>query len=462
MKIYNSYTSQTELFVPQIPGKISMYVCGPTVYNYIHIGNARPVVFFDVVRNFFQTIGYKVKFASNFTDVDDKIIQRAKDEHSSELEVAQFYIDAFLKDLKSLNVNTDYIQPRVTEYMRHIVDYIQWLIDHGFAYAVDGDVYFRVAKIDEYGHLSNRKLDDLISGARVEINPKKESPLDFTLWKQTNEGINWDSTFAKEKGRPGWHTECVAMIDDIFGGVKIDIHGGGSDLVFPHHENEIAQSIAHHDHIVASYWMHNGRLNLEGEKMSKSIGNVIFVKDLPSDRMGFRMLLLATHYRAPLNYNPESLESYNVEWKKIIKTKQDLHTQLKIAGLSEDQMYIRFSNNLRQSMYDRIHHPEAKTILTAFYDSLEDDFNTPNAISALNSIVKLANQSLRLNVVPSTLCEIYLVLRHILNVLGINQKNLPVSKADVSTYLAWQKARKEKNFADADKYRTILAQKGII
>ena len=222
MKIFNSYTNQLEEFKTIHPNKVNMYVCGPTVYNYIHIGNARPVVFFDTVRRFFEKQGYEVKFASNFTDVDDKIIQKAIEEGENELSLSKKYIDAFLNDLEGLNCKTDYIQPKVTEYMNHIIDFISELEKSNYAYEIDGDVYFRVDKISDYGNLSNRNVEDLISGSRVDINPKKESPLDFTLWKKTDVGVNFDSPFSK--GRPGWHTECVAMIDDIFH-EKIDIHG---------------------------------------------------------------------------------------------------------------------------------------------------------------------------------------------------------------------------------------------
>ncbi len=287
MKIYNSYTGKTEDFQTIHPNKVGMYVCGPTVYNYIHIGNARPVVFFDTVRRYFESKNFEVTYASNFTDVDDKIIQKALAENLPELQVSSFYIDAFLNDLKSLNCKVDYIKPKVTKYMNHIINYIQDLVDKGFAYEINGDVYFRVSKIKDYGKLSNRDIDDLISGSRVDVNTSKENPLDFTLWKKTTEGINFDSPFSM--GRPGWHTECVAMIDDIFG-EEIDIHGGGVDLKFPHPENEIAQAQAIHHHSFAKYWMHNGRLSFQNSKMSKSIGNVILVKDV-LEKMALRYFL---------------------------------------------------------------------------------------------------------------------------------------------------------------------------
>ena len=280
MKIFNSYTNKLEEFKSIQKGVVNMYVCGPTVYNYIHIGNARPVIFFDTVRRYLEHREYKVNFVSNFTDVDDKIITKALELEVTEKEVTDKFIAAFLKDVERVNSSTDYTKPRVTKYMDHIINYIVILVKKGYAYVVEGDVYFRVTNVENYGGLSNRNIDDLISGSRVEVNDKKENPLDFTLWKKTDVGIKFDSPWGK--GRPGWHTECVAMIDDIFG-EKIDIHGGGSGLMFPHHENEIAQSMVLNNHTLAKYWMHNGLLNIGGSKMSKSEGEVVLVKELTVD-----------------------------------------------------------------------------------------------------------------------------------------------------------------------------------
>ncbi|MCK7486506.1 MAG: cysteine--tRNA ligase [Bacillus subtilis] len=384
MKIFNSYTNTLETFVPRHPGVVSMYVCGPTVYNYIHIGNARPVIFFDTVRRYFTAKGNTVRFVSNFTDVDDKIIAKAKEQGKDEASVSQFFIDAFLRDVKAVGSSVDYIQPRVTRYMDKIIAYIADLVKDGYAYEIEGDVYFRVAKFADYGRLSNRKLDDLISGARVEVNEKKESPLDFTLWKKTTEGIRWDSPFSV--GRPGWHTECVAMIDDIFG-EEIDIHGGGVDLMFPHHENEIAQACAHDHHRVARYWMHNGRLDIGGEKMSKSLGNDIKVKDLEGDLRGYRMYLLATHYRAPLSFSLENLESYQKEWAKDEKSVQTLFRTL--------------DRNRTLAPHAVLSDTEIAKTLTQFDEAMESDFNTPNAITAFNALLKIINNLLRRPTDPS-------------------------------------------------------------
>lgn len=445
MKIYNSYTNQLETFVPHRPGVISMYVCGPTVYSYIHIGNARPVVFFDTVRRYFEWSGYQVKFASNFTDVDDKIIEKAILTQQDERSVANFYIDAFLQDVSRLGSKTDYIQPRVTEYMNQIVEYIQKLVALGYAYQVEGDVYFRVEKIAEYGRLSGRKIDDLISGARVEINPLKESPLDFTLWKKTTEGIAWDSPLSK--GRPGWHTECVAMIDDIFG-EEIDIHGGGTDLLFPHHENEIAQSLACHAHPVSRYWMHNGRLNLDGEKMSKSLGNTILVKDLTGDLRPFRMFLLSSHYRAPIQFNEEALNQYEKEWQRVEKTIQNLH---RILDLND-----AFSLDVT------IEDPRIKNIEQDFKDAMDQDFNTPNAFTAVNQMVKLINQILREKSDFYLYNQALVAFKKLLDVLGLEPKLQRLSEADKTLFQQWESARKAKNFALADELRQALVRKELI
>jgi len=445
MKIYNSYTNQLETFVPHRPGVVSMYVCGPTVYSYIHIGNARPVVFFDTVRRYFEWIGYQVKFASNFTDVDDKIIEKAIATAQDELTVANYYIDAFLQDVSRLGSKTDYIQPRVTEYMTQIVDYIQELIALGYAYQVEGDVYFRVEKIAEYGRLSGRKIDDLISGSRVEINPLKESPLDFTLWKKTSEGIAWDTPLSK--GRPGWHTECVAMIDHIFG-EEIDIHGGGTDLLFPHHENEIAQSLACHSHPVSRYWMHNGRLNLEGEKMSKSLGNTVLVKDLANDLRPFRMFLLSTHYRAPINYSTDALSQYEKEWQRIEKTIQTLYRNLDLNDAFSLDVAIEDARLI--------------ALEQEFKAAMDQDFNTPNAFTVINQMIKLINQMLREKSDFYLYNQALELLKKMLDVLGLEPKLQRLTESDKTLYKDWENARKAKNFALADELRQALVRREIL
>ncbi|MFA7560614.1 MAG: cysteine--tRNA ligase [Candidatus Izemoplasmatales bacterium] len=444
MEIFNSHTNQLETFKSIKRNEIMIYVCGPTVYNYIHIGNARPVVFFDTVRRFFEYKGYKVRYVSNFTDVDDKIIQKAIDDKMSEIEVSEKYINAFLNDLSDLNCKIDYEKPKVTEYMDFIIDFIQDLIDKGYAYKVDGDVYFRVTKIKEYGHLSNRNLDDLISGSRVDINPKKESPLDFTLWKQTDVGINFDSPFSK--GRPGWHTECVSMIDDIFH-QEIDIHGGGMDLKFPHHENEIAQSRALHNHGLARYWMHNGRVSFNEEKMSKSLGNVILVKDV-EEKMALRLFLLSTHYRSPLNYDEDSFNMYVKEWQKLETTFKRLYYTLKLE------------ENYQRNLV--IENQDLKDIKHYFIEVMEQDFNTANAITALQSLLKIINLNIRKKDNYHFLNQALKLLKEIMRVLGLKVVKSNVKKSDISNYKAWIDARNNKNFQLADQLRYKLIRRGLL
>jgi cysteinyl-tRNA synthetase len=445
MKLFNTYTNKLEDFRSIKENQVSMYVCGPTVYNYIHIGNARPVVVFDTLRRFFEAKGYTVLFASNFTDVDDRIIQKAIDEHKSEAEVSAFYIEQFIKDLERLGCKTDYIKPRVTEYIAQIISYIEELVSSGFAYVVNGDVFFRVGKIDEYGTLSNRKLDDLISGARVEVNPDKENPLDFVLWKKTDVGLAWDSRFSR--GRPGWHTECVVMIDDIFKG-EIDIHGGGSDLIFPHHENEIAQAYALHAHHVARYWLHNGRLNIEGEKMSKSLGNFILVKDFPGDMMAFRLFLLSTHYRAPLNYNTEAFQAIQNDWTKTFQAYQTLFRTLDLADAFGSDMEV----------YD----PDIRTMMDDFDHHLEQDLNTPNAISVLQALVKTINTQLRKDADIVLLKQSFKALGYMLSILGLSISLSLLSSEDKELYRKWEQMRKAKDFEQADRLRQLLQEKNIV
>lgn len=444
MKIYNSYTDSLEEFKSIYPNKVGMYVCGPTVYNYIHIGNARPVVFFDTVRRYFESKNMEVTFVSNFTDVDDRIIQKAIDENKPEKEISSYYINAFLEDVKSLNCKMDYIKPKVTKYMNHIIDYIKSLVDKGYAYVVEGDVYFRVSKIKDYGALSNREIDDLISGSRVDVNTLKENPLDFTLWKKTNEGINFDSPFSK--GRPGWHTECVAMIDDIFG-EKIDIHGGGMDLKFPHHENEIAQAKATHNHQVANYWMHNGRLSFKDVKMSKSLGNVILVKDV-KEKMALRYFLLSTHYRAPLNYSDETFTMYIKEWNKLENTLKSLFFKLDI----NDKLDIDI-NIVNEDIAKEINN---------FKDAMDNDFNTANAITALQSVLRLTNVNIRKKDNYDLLNQLYKSIIYMINIIGLHVELNPLSKENRNLYNAWQLARQNKDFNKADELRKTLTDRGVL
>ena len=370
MKItfYNSLTNSLEEFKTVKPNEVSMYVCGPTVYNYPHIGNMRPVVVFDTLRRFLRYVGYKVTYVSNFTDVDDKIIKAAQKEGKTEKELTEFYIQEFLRVTKALGSEKPDITPKVTEYIQKIIAYIDNLVKIGAAYVVDGDVYFRVPLIKDYGSLSGINPDDLVVGARIEENSKKESPLDFALWKTTDEGIKWDSPWGK--GRPGWHTECCVMIDTIFPNQEIDIHGGGYDLKFPHHENEIAQTEATHHHKIAHYWMHNGFINFGNEKMSKSLGNVVYAKDMIEKYGGAvtRLVILNAHYRQPVNYTDETVNAAIQEVNKMQMAYKQMALQLQVNNINLD---------------------EGKPVyIEKFVESLADDLNTANALAELYNLIK--------------------------------------------------------------------------
>ncbi len=444
MKIFNSYTNKLEEFETIHKGVVNMYVCGPTVYNYIHIGNARPVIFFDTVRRYLEHREYKVNFVSNFTDVDDKIITKALELEVTEKEVTDKFIAAFLNDVEKVNSSTDYTKPRVTNYMNHIIKYIDILVQKGYAYVVGGDVYFRVKNVENYGRLSNRNIDDLISGSRVDINEKKENPLDFTLWKKTEIGIQFDSPWGL--GRPGWHTECVAMIDDIFG-EQIDIHGGGSGLMFPHHENEIAQSIVLNNHSLAKYWMHNGLLNIGGNKMSKSEGKVVLVKDLTVDTNAFRLFTLSTHYRSPITYTDEALDVYVKEWEKITRIYSSIFLKLDL----EDNLVGNAKIN-----------PDLLGTYKELLNAMDNDFNTANAITALQNLIKISNQMLRNKTENNVLLSALKLFEDFFNILGLKFSKHPLSIEDKKTYKLWNKARIDKDFAQADLYRNILQEKGVI
>ena len=374
MKIYNTKTLQKEEFVPIKANEVMMYVCGPTVYNDVHIGNIRPVVVFDTLRRTFEALGYKVRYVSNYTDVDDKIINRSRELNISEKELTDSVIEAYNKVRDKLNAAKLYKTPRVTETMDEIIAFIDELVDKGYAYEKDGDVYFRTSSIKDYGSLSNQNLDDLKVGARIEENDGKESPLDFALWKKTDTGIKWQTRYSL--GRPGWHTECVVMINKELGSL-IDIHGGGKDLKFPHHENERAQSMAINNSPLANYWMHSGMIDINGVKMSKSLGNFITAKDIMEkvDPMVLRWFLLSAHYRDDINVSDEIIQSNQVELNKVL-------TCLK-------QALVKLSlNDIKNDEYD-------KESYEKFMGAMEDDLNTPNAYAVIFEIVKIINKKLR-------------------------------------------------------------------
>ena len=445
MKLFNSMNQTIEEFKPIHEHEVNMYVCGPTVYNYPHIGNARPIVVFDTLKRMFQALGYKVKMVSNYTDVDDKIIKVAKECGVSEKEITEKFIKAYNDDRLALHAMMPDAAPRVTETMDAIIAFIELLVKKGHAYEIDGDVYFRVNSVESYGKLSNQQIDDLMVGARIDENSKKENPLDFTLWKRTDEGIQWNSPWSV--GRPGWHTECVVMINKEFHGEHtIDIHGGGMDLKFPHHENEIAQSIAAYETPIANYWIHNGMVNIDGEKMSKSLGNVIWAKDMIEKIGGnvLRWVFLSAHYRSPLNINEEAIETAKKELQKVQTSLKQAYVKLALADVE-------------------ITDEAEDTLLTPFMDAMQDDMNTPNAFAALFETVKVLNQTIRQREVDLTFLQrIVKTVETMLDVLGIENNRLILSDEDKELHHKWKAAVKEKDFATADDYRARLIEKGIL
>ena len=441
IKIYNSLTNKVEEFKEIKKGEVSMYVCGPTVYNDPHIGNMRPVVFFDTFRKFLAYVGYDVKYVSNYTDVDDKIINKALAEGKSEKEITEFYISRYNDCLKVLNVSPAYKNPKVTEYMDEIITYIDKLVEANAAYINDDEVFFDVEKDDKYGCLSKINVDDLISGVRVEENDKKKSPLDFLLWKKTDKGIKRDTKWCL--GRPGWHTECCVMIDSIFNG-KIDIHGGGMDLKFPHHENEIAQCNALHGHSIANYWIHNAMMNIKGEKMSKSLGNVILAKDAISEYGGdvIRLALLNCSYRSVLNFSDDTLNDAKSIYQKV----EFVYKQL----------------NLKMNLE---HQPlEGKSeYINEFLEELANDINVPNAITKLLDLIKLANVEIRKKDASVELLRDYFyALTGMCDILGLSFKPHQFSDEELSLYNEYLEAKKEKNFAKSDEIRAALIEKGVL
>lgn len=440
LKIYNSLTNKLEEFKPINGNKVNMYVCGPTVYNYAHIGNARPVIFFDMLKRYLEFLGYDVTYASNITDVDDKIINRAIEENKTEKEITDFYEKAFFEAVELVGSKKPDLIPHATEYIEDMIAFIQALIDEGYAYEIDGDVYFRVAKIGDYGVLSNQVGEDLIEGARINVNLRKENPLDFTLWKKTDTGIKWTSLFGA--GRPGWHTECVVMNKKLFGG-EIDIHGGGMDLKFPHHENEIAQSEAlYHNHL-ARYWMHVGRLDLGGQKMSKSLGNVIYVKDLADkvEGMILRSLILFSPYRSMIMYSEELVNQYKKEYEKWQRAyKQALYE-------------LQYQHILSDALSDKD--------IEEFKEYMNQDFNVQNVLMLINQIIKDINTTLRSKEYDTLALKVN-TLRTILDVLGIDLFVDPMNDEQLEIYTKWMEARLNKDFASADIYRAKLVEQKIV
>jgi len=444
MKIYNSLTDKIEEFTPIEEGKVTMYVCGPTVYNYVHIGNMRPVITFDMVYKYLKYLGYDVTYASNFTDINPKITMAAKELSVTEREIADKFIKAYLDDLNSYNCSEIDARPRVIDHLDDIFNFINKLIEKDYAYVKDGDVYFRVSKIKDYGVLSNQDINDLLSGARVEIDEKKENSLDFALWRKTDEGETFDSPWGK--GIPGWHTECVAMINDITEHTHVDIHGGGMDLKFPHHENEEAQSYAYCNHSLASIWMHNGMLNINNEKMSKSAGNFILGKDIVATYGGqvVRWVMNATHYRAPINFSDEIFDAAISELNKI-------YTSLKQASLKLDLSDSFTMNTIDENYKDK------------YLEQLADDMNVSGAMTILYDVVKELNQTIRTREVNlPRLNELFNTLNYMLDLIGMNKYDRRLTDIEKALYNDWVDAKTLKDFVKADEIRKQLIEKGIL
>lgn len=443
IRLYNSRTLKVEDFVPIHEGHVDMYVCGPTVYNYAHIGNARPMVVFDVLKRLFEAEGYSVTYVSNFTDVDDKIINKAAEEGTTENVIAERYIEAYQQVRTQLNTELPDITPRVTETMDEIIAFIDELVKSGHAYEVDGDVYFSVESVPTYGEISHQKLDQLEAGARIETNDQKKNPYDFALWKKTDKGIKWDSPWGM--GRPGWHTECVVMINDNLG-EKIDIHGGGMDLKFPHHENEAAQQEACHGNALANYWIHNAMVNINGEKMSKSLGNTMWAKDVV-DALGTnltRWLVSSVHYRKELNFSDETIETARKELDKVM-------TPLKQADIKAALADAEFGDQYDEAEY------------RAFLDAMDDDMNTPNAYAVIFETVKKLNQTLRQREINFELAGTYRnAVEKMLGILGIIVEKPVITEEDKELFAKWNEAKKAKDFASADIYRAQLSGKGLL
>ena len=455
MKLYNTMSKRKEEFVPIEEGKVRMYVCGPTVYNFIHIGNARPMIVFDTVRRYFEYKGYEVNFVSNFTDVDDKIIKKANEEQVAAEEISTRYIAECKKDMEAMNVRPATTHPLATQEIPGMIAMIETLIEKGYAYEKNGTVYFRTRKFEPYGKLSHKNLDDLRSGERsllVTGEDEKEDPLDFVLWKPKKEGEPfWTSPWSE--GRPGWHIECSEMSKKYLG-EQIDIHAGGEDLIFPHHENEIAQSEAANGKEFAHYWLHNGFLNIDNRKMSKSLGNFRTVREIAEqyDLQVLRFFMLSAHYRSPLNFSAELMEAAKNSLERIVTAVENLKYLL--GNAKEDAMTAKEQEKFAKT----------EAFVKEFEEAMEDDFNTADAVSAIFNLVKYANTNTDETSSKEFLEQLKGLIVKLADVLGlIVEKKEEMLDEEVESLIAErQVARKAKNFQRADEIRNELLEKGII
>ena len=474
MRFYNTMSNKIEEFETIEKGKVKMYVCGPTVYNYIHLGNARPIIVFDTLARYFKYRGYDVTYIQNFTDVDDKIIKRANEEGISVKEVTEKYIKGFFEDIEPLNISDDIVRPKVTENMPEIIEIIKKLIDEGFAYEKDGNVFFEVKKFEEYGNLSNQKIDELEIGARVDIMEEKNNPLDFALWKRKKEGeLYWDSPWGQ--GRPGWHIECSAMAKKYLGDT-FDIHGGGQDLVFPHHENEIAQSRCAYHGNFANYWLHNGFIQVNGDKMSKSLGNFFLLREILGKFPGnvVRLFILGTHYRKPINFSMDNMEDSRKTLKNIITSMNnflEIIGKFSDKGSHEGEVSDNTGNNSINEFKEKVNELDKK-----FMEAMDEDMNTPQALAVIFDQIK-ETKKFSVNVSSGeeagALNYSYNSLRKKLEeVLGIvlfmeeenkNFKNNDKLTGNLIELLIKLRAdaRKEKNFKLSDEIRDNLKELGI-
>lgn len=452
MKLYNTLTRKKEEFKPIIPGKVTMYVCGPTVYNYIHVGNARPLVVFDTLRRYFKYRGYEVKYLVNFTDIDDKMIKKANEEGKTVKEIADRYIEEYYKDAEGLLLDEEgTTHPRATDHIKEIIEFVQGLVDKGCAYDVDGNVYFDITKAKDYGKLSRKNIDELMSGARIEINEDKKNPIDFVLWKKEKPGEpSWDSPWGK--GRPGWHIECSVMAKEFLG-ETIDIHAGGEDLQFPHHENEIAQSETLTGKPFANYWLHNAMINVENIKMSKSMFNFFTVREISEefDLEVLRFFILSAHYRNPVNFSRELLGQSQRGLERLYNGKKNLEYLIEKAEERE------LTESESKAMED------INAFKQKFIDSMEDDINTADAVSVLFEIVKYSNSNLDEKSAKGLLKYIYDIFMELSNVLGILSKKEELLDEEILELINKRtEARKNKNYKLADEIRDTLKEKGII